>query len=242
MTFARRFRYYLIGVSLGFLIVFFIFRGKGFSWLPGNRVLIALQESTLYTTPLQDCLLDCYGISKNDVFDLIDSGTVNFKKSNPKGEQKEYLVESDKYSISFIQLNDTAARLNQVTGLFEKDCDCPVSQAQEQVIFTQPDQRIFDRLSALKFEYTKQARCQFECLALPTTTLDNLVGQGKIEHKLSLPRRSPNPLFCVVLQSINGEVAFMVEQGKEKARVLQVLRVRRLPEQGTVLENACACE
>jgi hypothetical protein len=242
MTFARRFRYYLIGVGIGFILVFFIFRGKGFSWLPGNRVLIALQESNLFTTPYQDCLMNCYSISKLEVFGLLENGNVNFKKSNTREELKEYLLENDRFSISFIRLNDTVAQLNQVQGSIRKDCDCSESLNAGLAQFTQPDERIFARLNRLQFEYTKRASCQLECMNIPAVEADVLFDKGKVEHKLSLPRRNPNALFCVLLDSPSGKVAFMVEEGKEKSRVLQVLNAREIPEQGMVLDNNCACD
>jgi hypothetical protein len=242
MTFARRFRYYLIGVGIGFILVFFIFRGKGFSWLPGNRVLISLQESTLFTTPYQDCLMNCYSISKQEVFDLLENGNVNFKKSNTREELKEYLLENDRFSVSFIRLNDTIARLNQIQGSIGKDCDCPESLSQATLQFTQPDERIFARLSRLEFEYTKRATCQLECMGANSVGAEVLFDKGKVEHKLSLPRRNPNALFCILLDSPSGKIAFMVEEGKEKSRVLQVLNAREIPEQGMVLDNNCVCD
>ncbi|MFN3917203.1 MAG: hypothetical protein ACK4K0_05630 [Flavobacteriales bacterium] len=242
MTFARRFRYYLIGVGIGFILVFFIFRGKGFSWLPGNRVLISLQESILYTTPYQDCLMNCYSITKQEVFDLLENGNVNFKKSNTREEFKEYLLENDRFSISFIRLNDTVARLNQVQGSIRKDCDCPESISQTMLQFTQPDERIFVRLNRLEFEYTKRASCQLSCMGISSIEAKVLFDKGKVEHKLSLPRRNPNALFCILFELPSERVAFMVEEGKEKSRVLQVFNVREIPNQGTVLDNNCACD
>jgi len=37
-TFLRRLKYYGIGFGIGLLFVFFIFKQKGCSWTPGNRV------------------------------------------------------------------------------------------------------------------------------------------------------------------------------------------------------------
>ena len=66
-TFLRRLFYYLIGVGIGLIFVFFVFGNRGCSWLPQNKVKETINHKILISASkkipannIQKILLDFY--------------------------------------------------------------------------------------------------------------------------------------------------------------------------------------
>ena len=95
MKLGRRLRIYLVGVGMGLVAVYFIFSTRGCEWLPGNRVITLIEECLVQATDKTLCEMECNGLDKKDVFNLIQSGEVNFSESETGGDVKEYVLESD---------------------------------------------------------------------------------------------------------------------------------------------------
>lgn len=85
-TFLRRLFYYLIGVSIGLIFVFFVFGNRGCSWLPQNKVKETIKHKILINASKQ--------ISAKNIQKILEDSEVNFDKSNKNTAFKTYLFES----------------------------------------------------------------------------------------------------------------------------------------------------
>jgi len=97
---ARNIRVYAFGIILGCLMsYFFLRRGEhDFTfWLPEQRVLIEISDSTTYSAKAE-CELECYSIDKKSIEKVLNDGDVNFSKSSTKDKPKIYYVEGESIS------------------------------------------------------------------------------------------------------------------------------------------------
>ena len=85
-TFLRRLFYYLIGVSIGLIFVFFVFGNRGCSWLPQNKVKETINHKILISASKK--------ISAKNIQKILEDSEVNFDKSNKNTAFKTYLFES----------------------------------------------------------------------------------------------------------------------------------------------------
>ncbi|MFM7667172.1 MAG: hypothetical protein ACKO7D_03185 [Bacteroidota bacterium] len=92
-TFLRRLFYYLIGVGIGLIFVFFVFGNRGCSWLPQNKVKETITHKILVNGSKK--------ISANNIKKILEESEVNFDKSNKNTPFKTYLFESTGNSSSF---------------------------------------------------------------------------------------------------------------------------------------------
>lgn len=90
MSLLKRFGYYFIGLSIGFVIVSFFFKKKGtdeFCYMPNCRVLKDIRSKTM-EIPAE------ISVSKEKFLKLFTDGEVIFSKSNVKAQPcKIYVVE-----------------------------------------------------------------------------------------------------------------------------------------------------
>ena len=97
---ARNIRVYAFGIILGCLMsYFFLRRGEhDFTfWLPEQRVLIEISDSTIYSAKAE-CELECSSIDKKSIEKLLKDGDVDFSKSSTKDKPKIYYVEGESIS------------------------------------------------------------------------------------------------------------------------------------------------
>lgn len=87
-TFLRRLFYYLIGVGIGLLFVFFVFGNRGCSWLPQNKVKETINHKILISTSKK--------VSSKNFKQTFEVSAVNFEKSNKNSDFKTYLFETPK--------------------------------------------------------------------------------------------------------------------------------------------------
>ena len=85
-TFLRRLFYYLIGVGIGLLFVFFVFGNRGCSWLPQNKVKETINHKILISTSKK--------VSSKNFKQTFEVSAVNFEKSNKNSDFKTYLFET----------------------------------------------------------------------------------------------------------------------------------------------------
>lgn len=92
-TFLRRLFYYLIGVSIGLIFVFFVFGNRGCSWLPQNKVKETIKHKILINASKK--------ISAKNIQKILEDSEVNFDKSNKNNAFKTYLFESSENKNQF---------------------------------------------------------------------------------------------------------------------------------------------
>src|SRR5690606_28559162 len=84
MKFPQRFAYYLLGLLIGGIIVYYFFDAKDtdFCYLPNCRVLKDLRSKPLTISDKAQISFDDALINMNDVKMCLTHGDVNFDKSN----------------------------------------------------------------------------------------------------------------------------------------------------------------
>ena len=134
MKFQRRLNRYLLGVALGLLLIAVIFRGREWgSWLPNPQVLKMTKE--FYVEPEEKvwCLMECHGVTMQDIQALMEDGNVDFGDSQTKGKEKEYIIRHETeegveftthWSIVELSIDKKRAQLIDVYVYKGKDCDC----------------------------------------------------------------------------------------------------------------------
>jgi|TARA_B110000285_G_scaffold109551_1_gene124366 hypothetical protein len=97
----KRFFYYLIGVSLGSIIVFFIWTGKDVSFDYGMdaRTLKTIRTKTLVYSNNVKLLMDKSKIDSTAIEYILSSGDVDFGKSN------QHKIPCPEYSVNGSYLN-----------------------------------------------------------------------------------------------------------------------------------------
>lgn len=127
MNFSQRLTRYLVGIFIGVLVSFAIFGKRSCTgWLPGNRVKETVFEKNIRFEETAQCHMECYGLTRDEVLDLIRAGDVVFAESDTKSEVKEYLIESDypgRYDLK-VALRDTASVITSLKKPQGEDCPC----------------------------------------------------------------------------------------------------------------------
>jgi hypothetical protein len=81
MSFIKRLQYYFIGILMGSIMVYHLFKTRFPSWLPGTVVKENLQKHPLQVSPRGGCELKCLDLSEEKIRELLINGNVNFGES-----------------------------------------------------------------------------------------------------------------------------------------------------------------
>lgn len=83
MKFAHRLGYYLIGLLIGSMILFFVFKNKRteFCYMPNCRVLKNIRSKALVISPEAQQKLDEKWITMDDIKQCTENGDVDFSRS-----------------------------------------------------------------------------------------------------------------------------------------------------------------
>ena len=125
----RRIRAYIIGLLLGMLLVFVLFRDrKGIwdSWLPEDRVIERMMASQWIMTPKAKCLMVCMDLSIQQMDNLIKESDVNFDKSDTQSKVKVYQLQwSDPLESEVkIALGDSTKEIVEIQNKLTVACSC----------------------------------------------------------------------------------------------------------------------
>ncbi|MCE2612072.1 DUF4258 domain-containing protein [Flavobacteriaceae bacterium D16] len=92
MAFLKRLGFYLIGLSIGLIFLFFFLKkkseetGTSFCYLPNCRVLKELRSKPQQLSPEFMALVDNSGIDSLQIDSFLMDGKVDFEKSDTKAE------------------------------------------------------------------------------------------------------------------------------------------------------------
>lgn len=217
MKVKKRLKYYAIGFGLGLVFTFIIFQGRGWDWLPGNRVLTSIKSSDIYYSEAMKCEMNCKTVSKKDIFELLENGDVNFSESETHETPKVYVIENEGLKVSF-ELNnrDSVAVLNQIFS--GNDCNCD-DKSKEWVALYKPNEMLLEELRQNKLKIEKPAQCYQKFLDIKPSIIDSMLVSGTIDLNQSYPNQRPNPLFFITYKSF----LFEVEKGATKTRVNRII-------------------
>lgn len=97
MNFIQRFGYYLVGIILGSIVVFFVWDKKKttFCYLPNCRILKDIRLKKRAFDPAVQQLVNTKALDTAAITDAYTNGNVDFSKSNTKLKScKTYIIES----------------------------------------------------------------------------------------------------------------------------------------------------
>ena len=89
-NFWRRLKYYGIGFGIGLIFVIVLFRQKGCSWTPGNRVKSAILERIVFVDSTDIDFLNKHKIKAKDFQTFLENATVSFMESKRHVNEKIY--------------------------------------------------------------------------------------------------------------------------------------------------------
>ena len=130
MPFLRRIKLYIIGVSLGCVMVYGLFHNRMPSWLPETIILEELREWPIQFTKHAKCRMACRGISAEEIAIILKEGNVNFSKSKVRDKPcPSYAIEGDTEDGQYVRIVfakcDSVTRVVTAIDLGVKhDCDC----------------------------------------------------------------------------------------------------------------------
>ena len=122
MNFLNRLKFYLIGLGLGLLLIYSLFKDREWDWLPENKVKKFILETPLKINLKKDQTAILTDQFSKKIFDLIINGNVNFSESKTKFTNKKYVIEYKNSSALFnISFEDTLCRIISIDNMIFKD-------------------------------------------------------------------------------------------------------------------------
>lgn len=127
MNFRQRFLRFLIGVFIGFGLVYMFFNDKLnvlSDWTPKNRVKARITESYYVPNPKSDCLIDCVSSSWDSLMNDVKGFDVDFSRSKTKGETKEYHLITNEQAEGYFRFAVRDSSVWLVGLKTDVDCEC----------------------------------------------------------------------------------------------------------------------
>lgn len=220
MKWTKRLQFYGIGLGIGLVLTYMLMKNKSCDWTPGNRVVDLIKEAKISINDFRACQLECNGITKQDVFTLLNEGSVIFSESKVHGDVKEYVLKKDNNKVSFLlNVKDTTAQVNRVLDR-DETCACAGKSETNYNELFHPNEMILKGLNENGFEFITENDCHQKCLGVDTTYIHDVIRKGAVLNAESYPRRKPNPIYVIGMINNNDTTRFMVEKGT-KTRVLK---------------------
>jgi|TARA_B110000037_G_scaffold222921_1_gene300502 hypothetical protein len=120
MKFIHRFAYFLIGLVIGSIFVYFIWNKKDvqFDYFPNSRVLKNIKNDIRVFDSKALAQMIEIGIDTADISDILEYGDVDFKNSLPRQKPcKKYLIQGEpkeKKVLITIKKCDSVSTINNV--------------------------------------------------------------------------------------------------------------------------------
>lgn len=120
MKFIHRFAYFIIGVSVGSVFVYFIWNKKKvqFDYLPNARVLKEIRTDVRLFSDNATNSMKNIGLDSIDIASILEYGDVDFDKSKPREKPcKTYVIDGnpkEKNITLIIKKCDTISTIDQI--------------------------------------------------------------------------------------------------------------------------------
>lgn len=221
--FKNRIKYYLVGLSFGLILVYFMFGNRGCSWLPSNRVKNMIGEKEIV---IGDSILDVLSqleLNNDDIYALLKSdGDVDFSLSKTEGVPKVYYLsgekESDTYSAKFALYEEK--KIAEVVALSRGDRKASSTLSNKyKSTLPLPHNDVIAILESHEFRILAKAECDMAFYTISEEDLFKFHTTATIDIGKSEPRLSPNP-FYVMKGQLNGatyEIVYIV--GENRTRI-----------------------
>lgn len=227
MKVKKRLKYYALGFGIGLIFTYMLFQGRGWDWLPGNRVLTSIKSSNIYYSEALKCEMDCKNITKNDIFLLLENGEIIFSESETHSTPKIYVIKNNKMKADFeVNFDDSITVLHNIITPSEPCNDCD-NKSTDWIALYKPNEMVLEELRLNKLKIEKPAECYKKCIHVEQTDIDSMLTKGVIDFDQSYPNRKPNPLFFITYKNF----LFEVEKGATKTRVDRILDLNDFSEE-----------
>jgi hypothetical protein len=129
MNFKQRLVRYLMGIMIGIILSGFFFKDRlslFTSWLPGNRIIDRLQQSSWLISGHDACVLSCHKLDVEKLKTALREAKVDFSNSQTHGPIKEYelsLFHAPNILDMRFSVNDSMASMIKLESALS--CDCP---------------------------------------------------------------------------------------------------------------------
>lgn len=223
--FKQRIKYYISGLLLGFVFVYFAFGNRACAWLPGNRVKNMIAEKDILAGDSIQFILDCKKIDQDDIYTLLnDNGNVDFSKSKTKEYPKIYWFdgykENKELAIEFA-LYDSIAEV--VAIHFEgENCQTTLKNKNKSVI-PLPNDEVIQIIDSKEFRIKPKAKCQLECLDIPENKIFEFHRTAQYVPELSEPRILPDPYYAMKGNVDGKEITVIYVSGDSRTRVSEII-------------------
>jgi len=229
MKFWRRARYYMMGLGIGTLLVFFMFKGKGCSWLPENRVLDEIHLGTILLSDKVKCELICNEISEEDLYEVFAEhrGSVVFSESEPREDPKMYVIETKDEAFKLrLTLKDSVARINALMSANKAVCNCTDVSDSTYTLFNKPVSKLMKELFYVEgkiIKFNKKAKCEMACYNLTNEDINAFI-DGKPKWNKARSRPNAKPAIYVFENEINSRPYQLVfEDAGRRTRLIEIL-------------------
>jgi hypothetical protein len=123
MNFKQRLLRYLVGFSIGVVIVFMMFpQYDWLSWVPNKQVMQRVREYPFFIDQVAKCKNECLGIDSLTLQTARIEGRIDFSMSDVKRSPKTYYMEHNEIGYT-LQLTDTTVTLIDAMKV-DVECDC----------------------------------------------------------------------------------------------------------------------
>jgi len=119
----KRLRYYLIGFLIGTIFVSILFKDRGCSWTPTNRVKNSIQDKIIVFPENQIQSFNALGLDKESVYKFLVEADVDFSNSLKDKFPKVYIIEENDSidrRLQFSLYEDSYITIAHVLGKDEK--------------------------------------------------------------------------------------------------------------------------
>lgn len=222
MTFWKRFRYYMIGVTIGLVVSFFFFRGRGCAWLPENRVKNELVSSIILYSDDIKCQMSCNELTDEDIFKILDDGSVLFSESKPNETPKIYILEGEsvkgnKFKME-ISIKDSISQILSIGKEVKCDCEDKKEGLKE---LKMPAGTAKKLVASRPLELNDLALCQKDCYDLSEEDIENMLGKADFLVEESNRRKNPHPELFFMSQGYQ----IVIEITQETARIINLMKL-----------------
>ena len=227
MNLKKRILYYLIGLSLGLVIVVSTLGVRGCDWLPENRIKTAIAKTQIYVSENNLNRINCSNYN-NAIFSLLNNGEIDFSKSDTKNKLKTYFISDNKISLKIsINLEDTVSKIIAIDGL-EKCEDNPGSNVFVPLHMT--NSMTLEMLRKNPIKKDSYFNCGTRCFNLDSVFISSILHKGKILFNHSKPKNNPNPIYVIQHSSNSSKFVVLVQQGEKKTRFKKIAFLEDLQE------------
>jgi len=121
--FWKRLRFYIIGFLIGTVFVSILFKDRGCSWTPANRVKNSIQDKIIVFPENQIQSLDQLGLNKDNIYKFLVQADVDFSNSLKDEFPKVYILEENdsiNRRLQFSLYEDSYITIAHVLGTNEE--------------------------------------------------------------------------------------------------------------------------